>query len=590
MYLDSLPTFNSFYGLNTTCAPQQMPPFNAIPADLLIEFASLLDSRKDILNFGLTSKSVFEHVSAVLYKKVHLKTLQQSTVTLGMLAKRPEIARHVRELVIQPTESTSKRGASSIINTEAANAVIQVASSKYLDALVRFQWDDEELPYHEDMWFALRIGCPQLRYITTSIGSLFDFSDLKGFHLILKTGFYENHNDMFLDDDHPLSKKFKRMLIERSPNLEELGIDGSYSVPTDMHYIVDGRWPKLRKLTLGDVCIDWFPRSLGQGEKRPFVAFLEAHDQLETLSLSRHTIQPIHLSSLDPTGLSRVTSFSGTHQQLQALPHLHPFLRSVTFRDAVETREVSAPTVASLLRELTCLTDLKIAFTLHSMYDSGNLLRSLIQSCPKLRHLELTCAHKPSFQLDAFAKTIRGFPKLQTLNLTIVRYPGDETLSTGAACIAKSNPRLRRFSLTFIPPVYPVPLPFSIAYRSFPFSLPSRASGNFELVCDEHGLPITITALEHSKMVWPWGLGVSQRTRKYVKDLRPPGFSSTRKEGMMGVLGLFMEKSAAGEEIRMMLFCSLLLCLALWGFVMSGRSQARMGVARTSFRSMVSAT
>jgi len=115
----------------------------------------------------------------------------------------------------------------------------------------------------------------------------------------------------------------------------------------------------------------------------------------------------------------------------------------------------------------------------------GNLLGSLIQSCPKLRHLELTCGHKPSFQLvsiiqfqfffllfwpkvviqDTFAKTIRDFPKLRSLNLTIVRYPGDETLTSGAAHIARSNPRLRNFKLTFIP------CPASLCH-----SIPSNAS------------------------------------------------------------------------------------------------------------------
>ena len=100
------------------------------------------------------------------------------------------------------------------------------------------------------------------------------------------------------------------------------------------------------------------------------------------------------ISTLSPESLSGVTSFSGTHQQLQALPHLHSSSKSVTFRDPVETREVSSITVASLLRNITSLTELKVSFTLHSMYDSGNLLRSLVQACPNLRHLDLTCEHK----------------------------------------------------------------------------------------------------------------------------------------------------------------------------------------------------
>ena len=69
----------------------------------------------------------------------------------------------------------------------------------------------------------------------------------------------------------------------------------------------------------------------------------------------------------------------------------------------VETREVSSITVASLLRDITSLTELKVSFTLHSMYDSGNLLRSLVQACPNLRHLDLTCEHKPSFHLASFS-------------------------------------------------------------------------------------------------------------------------------------------------------------------------------------------
>ena len=185
----------------------------------------------------------------------------------------------------------------------------------------------------------------------------------------------------------------------RCPHLEELTIDGLSAVPTDIRLLVRGRWPALKKLALGDICIDWFPRSRDPAEKRPFVAFLEAHPYLESLSLSRHSIQAIHFALLDPTSLNRLTSFSGTYQQLQALPHIHHLIKSLTLCDPVETRDVSATAVAIMLRDLTSLTSLKIAFMLHSMYDSGNLLRSLIHSCPMLNHLDLTCGHKPSFQL-----------------------------------------------------------------------------------------------------------------------------------------------------------------------------------------------
>jgi len=197
----------------------------------------------------------------------------------------------------------------------------------------------------------------------------------------------------------PVFQKLWDMLIVRCPNLEELILDGISSVPADIHYIVDGRWPKLRKLLLGDVCVDWFPMSIVPNEKRPFVTFLEDHPLLESLKISRHTIQPHHFSALGSSALERVTSFSGTLHQLQAIPHLHPHVKSVSFCDPVELREISSPAMVLLLRDLKSLAELRISFTVHSVYDSGNLLKSLVRSCPNLRHLELTCGHKPSFHL-----------------------------------------------------------------------------------------------------------------------------------------------------------------------------------------------
>lgn len=188
------------------------------------------------------------------------------------------------------------------------------------------------------------------------------------------------------------------MLILRCPHLEELIIEGVSSLPTDIHSVVHGRWPKLRKLVLGDVSIDWTTSSADPPDKRPFIAFLEAHRALESLSLSKYNVLPQHLSSIDPGSL-HITSFTGTLHQLQALPYLRTHLKSVTFRDSMLTREVSTQAISVLLQSLSNLTELKISFILHSMYDSGNILRSLIVACPRLRHLDLTCGNKPSFQM-----------------------------------------------------------------------------------------------------------------------------------------------------------------------------------------------
>ncbi|KAF8658249.1 hypothetical protein AX16_002025 [Volvariella volvacea WC 439] len=317
-----------------------------------------------------------------------------------MLSRRPDIARHVRQLAIKLASYSSSE------SSVASFALKQLAMTKRLDALVKFTWDVDEIPSNDDVWFALRIGCPQLRYISTNIGMrlpapsshLFDFVDLHGFSLTLKPGFYEHHIDTFFDEESFSSQRLWEMLIHRCPNLEELSFNGTSTLPVDVHSLIQGRWPKLRQLSLGDVSIDWVPGHIGLSQKRPFIEFLEAHPHIAGLSLSRHTIQANHLTSLDQT-IHQLTSFSGTLQQLQAIPHAYATLKSISVREPIMTREISALAVAGILQGMTALEELKVSFMLQSTYDSGSLLRSLTGACPRLRHLDLTCGHKPSFQL-----------------------------------------------------------------------------------------------------------------------------------------------------------------------------------------------
>jgi hypothetical protein len=195
------------------------------------------------------------------------------------------------------------------------------------------------------------------------------------------------------------------MLMDRCPDLEELSVEGTILHPAEATLLLRGRWPRLRKLILGDTVFDWredIPTVNHQDAKRPIIQFLEAHPTLETLGLSRHSMQPAVLSSMSSVAMAKVTHFNGTLEHLRALPQIHSSLENLTFRDSMSTRELAPFSVASVLHSLTSLSQLRISFILHSMYDSGSLLRSLVQSCPRLTHLELTCAHKPSFQLVCF--------------------------------------------------------------------------------------------------------------------------------------------------------------------------------------------
>lgn len=188
-------------------------------------------------------------------------------------------------------------------------------------------------------------------------------------------------------------------MLSRCPNLQELVIDGVSPFPVDARTLASCRWPSsLRRLVLGDVAVDWLPGDEPNAGRSPFVEFLEAHPMLNSLGLSRSNVSNTRLATLTPDTL-KLHSFSGTLEQLQSIPHMHKYLECVAFREPMRTRDINALAVAGLLQKLTGLTKLKISFMLHSMYDSANLLRSLIASCPKLVHLELACGHKPSFQL-----------------------------------------------------------------------------------------------------------------------------------------------------------------------------------------------
>jgi hypothetical protein len=195
------------------------------------------------------------------------------------------------------------------------------------------------------------------------------------------------------------------MLVENCPDLEELSVEGTIAHPTEAALLLRGRWPRLRKLILGDTVFDWregIATGSSQEVKRPIIQFLEAHPTLETLGLSRHSMQPGLLSSMSPVAMPKVTHFNGTLEHLRTLPQIHSSLKNLTFRDSMSTRELAPLAVAAVLQSLTSLSQLRISFILHSVYDSGSLLRSLVLSCPRLAHLELTCAHKPSFQLVCF--------------------------------------------------------------------------------------------------------------------------------------------------------------------------------------------
>ncbi|KAA1471736.1 hypothetical protein DENSPDRAFT_837798 [Dentipellis sp. KUC8613] len=542
-----------------------------LPGDILLEIAHYLPTPSEILHLSLTCAGIFHGLTPALYSHVALRGAQQCAATLDMLSTHPARARHVRELRVC-LAAGSKPASGQLLGARRQvlldgyriSAAVRRAAHN-MEILRAFVWDGEELPPNDDMWFALRICCTRLKYIGTAFGSilpspkshLFDFSDLHGFTLTFKKGFYWHHVGFTRNEPIPGYHRLWDMLIKRCPHLQELELDGdSPDDPVDAQRLTRGRWPDLRKLVLGNVVIDWHT-AVNPASKRPFITFLEEHCGIETLHLVGHqpsVAAPDLLSAVQPEALPVLTEFHGSLQQIQALQNKKT-LTSICVPDTIVLREGTPLSVSTVLNQIPSLTSLTLTFGLEHGYDNGSMLHALISACPQLQHLDLTYACKPSFSLDNFARSLRNLCRLRSLHLRIVRNPSEDPLSTCGLRIARTNPRLRTFTLEFL-----------VRSTSFPTRGAPPAvqeSASFELVADQHGLPSSIRVCERWR---PRRLRLfcpAVVVRRYVMPLRPDGSPGTAKGGLGALL---VERSPAGEDARLIFCCVLLVVLAVLSF------------------------
>ncbi|KIM69284.1 hypothetical protein SCLCIDRAFT_13355 [Scleroderma citrinum Foug A] len=554
----------------------------SLPGDLLFEVSKFLDLKADVLSLASSARRLFFGLLPALYGDVCFDTFGQCEATLFMLNQHPDVARHVQKLVIRFASTSSKSDARSV---RVSNLVRTLAPK--LDALNTFVWDAEEIPQCDDMWFALQMSCPLLHTVGTPYGAklpasrscLFQFKNLRSFRLTLKSGFYDNYSDSI--QVSPSDSRLWEMLIRRCPNLEELHIAGAPFLPISVvHPLCHARWPNLRSLSLGDIVLDWQPR--GGAVKPPFIAFLEAHPHLELLRTSRASLTPAFLSSLDHGSLPNLTRFGGSLEHLQGLARIHSQITSVAIDEPLVIRDMAPILAAGVLQGLRFLSELRVSFVFHSAYEGSSLVRSIVAACPRLTKLELICVRRPSFTISSFANIIRALPHLHHLRLTLVRSYHEEALSACAALIARSNPQLQTFCITFISPDLPFPIPLAteICMNTREPGHPYEESGSYVVGTDEHGLPQSIACMERSSRSFSLSLptlgipmplssivsGGTPRVRnrnkkkhkyKYTIDLYPKA-----KKG----LGLILEKSAAGEEVRVLLLMLSLGGAALWLF------------------------
>lgn len=145
-----------------------------------------------------------------------------------------------------------------------------------------------------------------------------------------------------------------------------------------------------------------------------------------------------------------------------------------------------------------------------------------------------------------FARNIRSLSNLRSFNLTLVKSPSDESMCDGASRIAKSNPRLHEFSITYI------------QHNGFTDTRVAE-KGEFELACDGHGLPLSLLARQRRSRRWG-----THTTWNHRCELRPPGHPAV---GKMGLVDMMLDKGQAGKEFRRIIFSLLLVFISVFAVI-----------------------
>lgn len=196
------------------------------------------------------------------------------------------------------------------------------------------------------------------------------------------------------------------MLLEHCPNLQELAIGGSAPSPRifDTRHVTAGRWPRLRKLTLGDMRLQ--PPDQDERRAGPSSAldqFLIAHPLLQEVSFLQPGGAGFPSSlSLPFCSLPNMTSFFGPSRYLRCLPHPEN-LRHLSIT-TLHHCPSAFPRTYALLRAVPCLLSLTLWIDLtfanrNIIQDDRNIFLNLLECCPLLLHFEVFCFTRPSFHL-----------------------------------------------------------------------------------------------------------------------------------------------------------------------------------------------
>ncbi|PFH49847.1 hypothetical protein AMATHDRAFT_95590, partial [Amanita thiersii Skay4041] len=452
-----------------------------VPVDIILTIADLL-APIDVLSFSLSSSTMRALLMSTLYHTMILKSSQKCHHTLLMLSNRPDICAHVRKLAVRPNYYLSWPKRDRYLDEDwVADTIAKIAPS--LTSIHTFDWDGLEIP-SDHLWDTLRQSCPELRNISTNIGTrlvspwskLFQFSDLTTFSLIVRHNVDGSELFQPLQD---LPDAFWDMILNRCPHLTELTIC-SFS-PSSWTFNISPlltppststpRFPQLSSLTLGSFGYQT-DFSLGPPYDSSFGTFLSSHPSINYLRLLwnfKRWVSPDSVPmSLAPHALPQLETFVGIYQQLAEIPTEHRRrieTVDLTCEPVYETRVGKVCEVLQTMEGLKCL-DIWVHVVerrdLNTRGGHGAFFGKLVGSCRGLEELHFMCTTpfpkasassgsnlRPLIKpLDQLLSHLSRLPALRRFALTKGhRYRGDESMLETAVRVVKVCEVLKQVSV-----------------------------------------------------------------------------------------------------------------------------------------------
>ncbi|KAJ7116469.1 hypothetical protein C8R44DRAFT_792623 [Mycena epipterygia] len=375
-----------------------------LPYDIIVEIVAHLPENY-ILKLCLLSRNVFNLLVPALYASVDLKSSSACRATLKRLVLEPNVAEHIRRLAVRPNHPSRWGNDKPVDESWVAATLEQLAAAGHLENLHTFIWDGLESPT-DSLWLTLRLNCPNLRTVGTSVGLTTQRLEPES-HLLRWINIFTGQ---------PLPDRLWEMLLVHSPNLLELTIDGTCLVSQlwNIRKIFTGRWRSLRSLLLGNLSSRLLETDFPEGTK-----FLKAHPRLENLAffggLSGYTNG---ISSLPLVPLPQLRAFAGKINQLKDVTGTQlPSLRSIQLSDFFSPAAKFAP----ILQDFPAVVSLAVCVNFLDTINGNNqgFFERLLSACPQLTYVEVSSTS--TFNLDHFAEAIRHTPRLQSFSLKLPR-------------------------------------------------------------------------------------------------------------------------------------------------------------------------